>query len=164
MNFETDKWSKWKTLIKPRRFKSKFRRKTGTVFVLEIVEPVLFGIAAIYGIFISSHHHQLRKSSLTVIVITIITILYTIYVFTYVGWGFFNWNSALKCNSATFPMIEAYSLQCFIVYSFTNLHITSLPFSLFTSLVSPQCYYCRWLVRKLIASGSWCWMTQYLGK
>lgn len=25
-------------------------------------------------------------------------------------------------------MIEAYSLQCFIVYSFRNLHITSLPF------------------------------------
>lgn len=163
MNFETDKWSKWKTLIKPRRFKSKFRRKTGSVFVLEIVEPVLFGIAAIYGFF-----YILTSSSASQIFIDSDRDLdhnYSIYdICIYVGWGFFNWNSALKCNSATFLMIEAYSLQCFIVYSFRNLHITSLPFSLFTSLVSPQCYYCRWLVRKLIASGSWCWMTQYLGK
>lgn len=160
MNFETDKWSKWKTLIKPRRFKSKFRRKTGTVFVFGIVEPVLSAIAAIYfyiltsssssQIFIDSDRDRDHNYS-----------IYDIY--ANMGWGFFNWNSALKCNSATFLMIEAYSLQCFIVNTFTDLHISS-PLSLHTPSAPCQCYYCRWLVRKLIASGSWCWMTQYLGK
>lgn len=35
---------------KPQRYISKFRRKTGTVFVFvfEIVEPVLFSVAAIF--------------------------------------------------------------------------------------------------------------------
>lgn len=124
MNFETDKWSKWKTLIKLRRFKSKFGRKTGTAFVFGIVEPVLFAIAAIYfyiltsssssQIFIDSDRDRDHNYS-----------IYDIY--ANMGWGIFNWNSALKCNSATFLMIEAYSLQCFIVNTFTDLHITSPP-------------------------------------
>lgn len=39
---------------KPQRYISKFRRKTGTVFVFvfEIVEPVLFGVAAIFFYYI----------------------------------------------------------------------------------------------------------------